>query len=249
MPSLLKVKSLAQIVICATNLKSYGTALHMYAADNDDKAPWYSSWLYSQETIDAGESSRICSRRCRWHYDGDKPDGSLWPYLESEDVHMCPTFRKLSRNAQCQSSSHSDSTPYNPSYSYTINVFIAGIDGQNPSAARTMKLSKVDRSSECFAFSEENTWTIAAGEREPDETAIYSTSILNDNGLWMNPDSASRNWAVDNFATYYNVNSSKRNEGYANVVFVDGRVSKVKGRSGYEAYSTYGKPYRGHKAP
>lgn len=251
MPSLQKVKSLAQTVVCATNLKSYGTALHMYGNDNKDRAPFMISWLYSQETIARGESSRLCDSECRWHYDVDTPDGSLWPYLETKKVHMCPTFDSFSRKATCASSSHSDSTPFNPMYSYSMNYFVgfdwaAGLQMGFSDAykqEKSLRLSKVDRPSECFAFTEENPW--AVGTREGEEK-VYSYNFLNDNALWMNANPSKPDSATDNLATYHNVNSSKKNEGSANVVYIDGRVSKVKGVPGRDAYLQFAKPYRGH---
>lgn len=252
-PALTKVKMQAQTLICATNLRNYGTALHSYASDNEDRAPFMISWLYSQETIERGEADRTCDRRCRWHYDGDEPDGSLWPYIESKDVHMCPTFANYARTATCPSSAHSDSTPYNPMYSYSMNYFL-GFDWASGLRSTftiayeeeySMKLSKVDSPSNCFAFSEENLW--AVGIREGEDPKVYSWNVLNDNTLWMNANPDFPDGATDNFATYHNVSLDKKNWGYANAVFVDGRVEKVKGVPGREAYLTFAKPYRGHE--
>lgn len=252
MPSLSKVKSLAQTIVCATNLRSYGIALHMYADDNGDRAPYWQTWLYSQETIDRGESERKCHRWCRWHYDVDTPDGSLWPYLEIKDVHMCPTLESFTKRGECPSSEHSDSTPYNPSYSYSMNRFV-GFDWAAMERLKsenlvkeqelTLKLTKIDLASECFVFSEENTWRIGP---EDGSEKVYSNAVLNDTGLWMHANKDNPNGAIDNFATYHNVNRSKRNEGYANALFVDGHVSKVKGLPGRDAYLKFAKPYRSH---
>jgi prepilin-type N-terminal cleavage/methylation domain-containing protein/prepilin-type processing-associated H-X9-DG protein len=260
LPALNKARENARTILCGSNLKNYGPALHMYAQENSDKTPYMTTWLYSQATIDKAESERRCNRYCRWHYDKDMPDGSLWPFLKDKNVHLCPTYRNYAVVAKCTYSGHSKATPFNPMYSFAMNYHL-GFDwatylrdqknskGVNIAVAQemSMKLSRVTRSAQCFAFGEENPWV--TGQRTGDAPKWYSKNVLNDNALWLNANPASEkiNDAIDNFATYHKVSSGKKNEGKANVVFVDGHVGNIKGMAGYNAYMEFGRPYAGHE--
>ena len=269
MPALGKVKDSAQTLICGTNLRSYGTALQAYAMDNSDKAPFMVSWLYSQKTIDKRSveyGDGTIPKECRWHEDTDAPDGSLWPYLSDEDVHMCPTFKRFAKRLGLDgcpnASEHSRVTRFSPYYSYSMNYFL-GFDWEtfitipkDLDAGEimfdkeiSMKLSRVTRSANCFAFSEENLWPISAEEWDGGHGGkTYSSVLLNDNALWVNANKTSEGQtkAIDNIATYHKTHRSRVNDGSANLVFVDGHVEAMRGRPGREAYETYGKPYGGH---
>jgi len=253
-PALSKVKRSAQTLICATNLKNYSPALNMYAGENDDRAPFMVSWLFSQNTI-ANASS--VTKGCMWHNDRDVPDGSLWPYLSNKDVHLCPVFKGYALRGGkegCPSASvHSMLTPFGPTYSYSMNWFL-GFDWESLSKVGdaemfnreiSMKLTRVASAGQCFAFSEENLWPIE--HREEDRDMYYSANVLNDNALWTNANKSKPNDATDNIATYHGVNDARKNEGTANTVFVDGHVEAMKGSAGREAYLKYGKPYPGHE--
>ncbi len=265
MPALGKVKDSAQALICGTNLRSYGAALQAYSLDNNDKAPFMVSWLYSQKTIDAGVAGAI-PKECRWHEDSDEPDGSLWPYLSDEDVHLCPTFKRyanrLGLDGCPNATEHSRATTFSPNYSYSMNWFV-GFDWNkyitmSPVSGKTngevmyenehsLKLSRVSRSANCFAFSEENLWTVSAEEWDEGHGGkTYSSVLLNDNALWLNANKDKLDEATDNIATYHKTHRSRVNNGSANLVFVDGHVEAMRGRPGREAYETYGKPYGGH---
>ncbi|MFA5292313.1 MAG: type II secretion system protein [Phycisphaerae bacterium] len=262
-PVLSAARGKAQTIVCASNLRNYGLALPMYAQDNSNKSPFMVSWLYSQATIQKGVTDRKCPKECRWHYDKDVPDGSLWPYLKNKNVNLCPTYRSYALVSKCGYSGHSKATPFNPIYSYAMNwhlgfdwvSYLGGqkvsVDGQLTSITwayeLTTKISIVNRPAQCFSFTEENPWV--TGQRIGDAPKWYSHVALNDNALWLNANAGSStfpNDATDNFATYHNVTGSRKNEGKANVAFVDGHVSTVKGLAGYDAYMEYGRPYSGH---
>jgi prepilin-type N-terminal cleavage/methylation domain-containing protein/prepilin-type processing-associated H-X9-DG protein len=255
-PSLNKAKMVAQTVICGTNLRSYGTALQTYAEENKGLAPFMVSWLYKQKTVADLQTNLGLSKGCVWHY--DKPDGSLWPYLSANDVHMCPVFgkyaKKMGKDECPNASTHSARTPYIPTYSYSMNWHLGFDWDMLPVVGNTvmfekeysMKIARVRNPAGCFAFSEENLWHIEHREMDRDNGKIYSWNVLNDNALWMNANKTKPDEATDNMATYHNVNVSRQNEGKANVVFVDGHVALKLGYAGREAYMNYAKPYPGH---
>jgi prepilin-type processing-associated H-X9-DG protein len=250
----------------------------MYADTNNDKAPFSFSWLYSMKTIFSTASAGAgpgpyaatsggirCPQGCRWHYDKDPPDGTLWPDLRNIKVHICPTFRSIAMSdRQCNNKGdgddppHDPTLPFNPTYSYSMNRWLGlycpplytaseAEQARLLSFEPSLRLSQVKRTVQCFAFSEENMWTI--DHRPGDGAKWYSTTPIGKNDLWLYANKNARNSAVANFATYHNVSGGKRNEGYANAVFVDGHVSTVKGLAGYDAYLEFGRPFNGHEIP
>jgi prepilin-type N-terminal cleavage/methylation domain-containing protein/prepilin-type processing-associated H-X9-DG protein len=265
MPVLNKARGQAQTVVCASNLKNYGPALVMYAGDNGDKTPYSFSWLYSKKTIDKREKSGECREVCRWHYDKDAPDGTLWPYLKNINVHMCPTFKNFAVAGGlniCPSKAlhptKKGAMPFKPRYSYSMNrwlgfdwmSFIADVQLSYRTEA-SIRLSQVTRASQCFAFSEENLWCINGGQDalnhplRKGDTEAYSNSALAKTDLWMY--ALDNGNVVANFATYHGVSAGKRDEGRANVLFVDGHVATIRGLAGRDAYLEYGRPFNGHE--
>lgn len=264
MPALAKVKEQGRAIVCASNIKNYGPALLMFAQDNSDKCPFSFSWFYTRQTINNGK----CAEACRWHDDSDPPDGLLWPYLKSIGVHMCPTFKSYAMAGGLNGCPNKDTRghsrlSFNPRYSYSMNrwlgfycpaVYIDAPVGSEKYKALfaqepSLKLSNVKRTSQCFAFSEQNTWAIA--HRKDDGAKYYAPHVLEWTDLWLyansDPDPAVVNMAYCNFATYHNVSAAQKNEGKANVLFVDGHVSRIRGLAGYAAYLEYGRPYYGHE--
>jgi prepilin-type N-terminal cleavage/methylation domain-containing protein/prepilin-type processing-associated H-X9-DG protein len=268
LPALSAARMRAQTIVCAYNLKGYGSALVMYADTNNDKAPFSFSWLYSWDTISKGVADKTCPEECRWHYDVDRPDGTLWPYMKSIKAHICPTFKSLAKSTTCWNSvNHPRSgrgggtMPYNPTYCYSMNRWLGFFCPEmykyapdSPQAQALFKrepslnLSKVNRASECLAFSEENMWTLEFREGDPPGVE-YAPVAIGKNDLWLyaNRSIEGKKMAQQNLATYHNVSPSKKNTGKANAVFVDGHVSLIRGLPGYDAYFEYGRPYRGHE--
>jgi prepilin-type processing-associated H-X9-DG protein len=248
LPALDKARQLASTTVCSANLKSYGHALQMYVQDNDNMTPFMVSWLYSQETL-SNTGRGGCPKGCRWHYNEAEPDGSLWTYLENKNVHMCPTFKKYADKMSCPNPRHSNSISYEPTYSYSMNYFL-GFDWSTGLKVGfekayeeeiSMNIARVTLASNCFAFSEENLWPIHTAYGNDRN---YSYNVLNDNTLWL---AAQEYNCCDNFATYHNVSSKNKNNGFANAVFVDGHVETLKGKTENKAYLKFARPYPGHE--
>jgi prepilin-type processing-associated H-X9-DG protein len=171
---------------------------------------------------------------------------------------MCPTFRKFSKRLGLEGcpnkAQHSRATTFSPNYSYSMNWFVGfdwwtylDIGNEIMNQEISMKLSKIKQTAECFAFSEENLWTIGADVWDGGRgTKTYNAVILNDNALWLNANKNKPDGATDNIATYHKTPGGDINAGLANLVFVDGHVETMQGRPGREAYETYGRPYPGH---
>ncbi len=58
----------------------------------------------------------------------DPVDGSLWPYMDDENSHMCSVFERyaksLGKDGVPCAGQHSLLTPFDPLYSYAMNWFV-----------------------------------------------------------------------------------------------------------------------------
>ncbi len=206
-PALGKAKKQARFLICKTNLKAYGQSGNMYLTENDDSFPDSYTWLHAD-----GAKSYIDP--CAWHDATYLADGSLWPYLEAEDVHMCPTFYMLSKRLGSDHPSHTASVAVDPQYSYSMNGYLGeGFFGE------VKKSAEVKHAAGVIFFSEENIWTISGLSGYP----------LNNNNLVIREDLT---W--NNIATYHKTNGTDLDSGVANVVFVDGHVDSASATNSFK---------------
>ena len=210
MPALQRVKRQARAIICRNNLKQYGLASNMYLGDWDGNFPYSFEWLYA----DGG-------RGCRWH-DASKnlnqnPDlaGGLWPYLKSQEIHLCPDFDVIARTIGTHQNC---SIPLDPQYGYVMNSYLNGDAwGSVPQQYRTTienikNESQVKNPSRVFFFTEENSWPVPELQSVP----------INDNNFRTTPGTGD-----DQFATFHDAPSQDWDHGYANASFVDSHVERV----------------------
>jgi prepilin-type N-terminal cleavage/methylation domain-containing protein len=203
MPALQRVKEQAREMTCRANLRQYGIAQSMYLDENDYHYPdpWLS--LMGDEYPYGGYP-----RYCRWHDPRYPPDGPFWPYLKNEKVHICPSFKTLSKNLGENHPGHDPSIPVIPQYSYSMNNYL------------DLKFSAITRSkNKVFFFAEENMW-LRPG----------CTNVLNDNALCGD----GRDW----FATFHTTASGDLDSGTSNAVFVDSHVEEVRSALGKDPDDT-----------
>ena len=220
LPALRKVKDQAYFVVCKTNLKSYGLAGTMYLGDNDSRFPDSYTWLH----LDGNARGLIDPDA--WHNAAYLADGTLWPYLKAEDVHLCPTFKRLAQSIGCQDPAHNASIPVDPQYSYSMNSYL----GKGRSFGVVTKATDVRNPDKILFFSEENVWPIEG----------LSSYVLNNNNLYLYP----VNGAIpargvtgtplyNNIATFHKTQGGDLNSGIANIAFVDGHVGIGHAENGY----------------
>jgi len=194
LPSLRRAQQMARDLKCKTNLHGYGQAGNMYTNDNNGAFPNSTDWLFQHGNGNKGL------------YDPKiQPDGSLWPYLSSQDIHMCPVFERMHSNIR---------------YSYVQNAFVGG-DGwshiNDPSLPKRIMIGQVfNRAGTCF-FTEENTWKISG----------LSTASRNDTNLRLFGYPGHFDYPLDCFATYHDPPGGDLNKGSANYVCVDGHVGVI----------------------
>jgi len=207
MPVLQKVKEQAREIACRANLRQYGIAQAVYLDDNEDSYP--DAWRSLTTRTIPGRP-----RFCRWHDEEYSPaknrgeQGPFWPYLDEAKVHLCPSFKNLSKYQGTRHEGHDPSIPVVPQYSYSMNAYLGSTGGA--SGGGVVNVGEVTRShAKVFFFAEENMWQ-RPGCRW----------VLNDNALC--PDG--RDW----FATFHGAPSADLDSGTCNVVFVDAHVEKVR---------------------
>src|SRR5207302_6236858 len=126
LPALNKARESARRTVCLSNLRTLSTAYIMYAQANRGR-------LCSSDTFPLTQD-RTC-----WVTDGNNLDslrnGTLWPYVKSEGVFLCPN----------------DLIHYVRTYS--INSFLNSYWPGYPEHART--LSQIRHPTETFLFCEE----------------------------------------------------------------------------------------------
>ncbi len=138
MPAFGQARELARNIKCATNLRGYGTALHMYTVDSDDVLPPSFDWLFMR----GGDATRGL-------FEPDvQPDGYLWPYLRHREIHMCPVFERVADEGY--------------RYSYVQNAFLHGdgFRGDYGYDFKVTKLTEISNPTETLAYTEENTWVV-----------------------------------------------------------------------------------------
>ena len=74
LPALAKARESGRAAVCASNVRQMGLASMTYSFDFAGKMPSFRDWL--------------CKRP------GDLSTGTLFPYLKSRDVYLCPTDRQ-----------------------------------------------------------------------------------------------------------------------------------------------------------
>ena len=160
-PSLRLAKEKAKNILCQNNLRQYGLSAEMYLNENDEVYPRAWNSLFDQWP----------SGSCQWHDEENfldsRPDlaGPLWPYLATQEVHLCPKFKQVGKTYGYKHPGHDPSIPINPQYSYSMNMFL----GPGYAERRTT----VKRPTNTFFFAEEGMWP----------TFGLNGYVLNDNAL------------------------------------------------------------------
>ncbi|AQT67844.1 PilD-dependent protein PddA [Anaerohalosphaera lusitana] len=226
LPALGKVKEMARMTVCKTNLKQYGLAMNMYLADYNQKFPnpmtaIYKSWIPP------------ATRNCQWHDRNTMPTvtpsnaGPLWSYLASADAHMCPTFKSIGKQYGADHFDHDEDIPIEPQYAYSQNAYLG------TTHLRSSNITRMN--SQVAVFVEESMWQMGQGGSKD-----ICSHVLNDTNFFARHPNDSFGQVGDSIGTYHNNSGlSSRMEvgsqgaiqtksgGVGNVVFADGHVDHV----------------------
>jgi len=230
MPGLQKAKQHAERLICKTNLHNYGIAGNVYLSDNDETFPdpWLS--LYDGKNGSQTLPGEI-QRYCRWHNaefaleSVPRFQGPFWSYLQSEEVNLCPVFRKVASKFGDRHPSHVASIPIDPQFGYSQNAYLG-----NDFFGGVLKMSGVSAPARTFYFAEENMWVM--NKSQPDYNGQrygenISGAVLNDTALLARTEPKNAADYDDAFATFHSPPGGDYNEGTGNAVMLDGSVESV----------------------
>jgi prepilin-type N-terminal cleavage/methylation domain-containing protein len=246
LPSLSKVRLVAEEMLCRNNLKQYGIAGFMYTDDNRSTFPGAWDSVYKEKDT-AG--AYVSDYYCLWHDKARNPaqaahqnrQGALWTYIGGAGkTHYCKTFARFAVEAPPHLN-HNAAIPVDPQFCYSMNAFL-GAD------TFVVRVQDVRGPSGVFFFSEENCW--------PND-AVYGYT-LNDNALCGAPEISPKlaAWTPgrnlkppykDAFGSYHKTTIGAMNDGMANAVFVDQHVELVDQKQTYYYSKPMEKPPIGVK--
>ncbi len=83
MPSLNKVKESARRVVCSTGLRQITFGILLYANDHEKTPSW--GWQFNEDNWTSPTDDQL---------EAFAKGGTVWPYIESEDVFLCPSTPK-----------------------------------------------------------------------------------------------------------------------------------------------------------
>ena len=235
MPALQRVKAQAQFVICGSNLKQWGISGTMYTTENDGYFPYAINCITN---VPAGYTTWYC----RWHDEEmsneNNPElaGALWPYLQLQNVAVCPTMKRLAKSmgknhyaTNAPGGTCPQLFPIKPQYTYAQNAFLGPTD-QTPNTEWTTeyiapKIGSVNRPADIFMYTEENMWII---QQSATFDYSWSADVLNDNGIF--PWWGSPSQLCDSAGSFHKTTwetEKKRNSGVADAVFADGHTATM----------------------
>lgn len=98
LPALGKARQAAQKIECENNHKQIITAVMMYCNDWQDWLP-RPNWAVNNATYkEPGWLYVPPENRMQWEWETHRA-GSLWPYLEHDDVYRCPSHKDIGRGS------------------------------------------------------------------------------------------------------------------------------------------------------
>lgn len=223
-PSLQLAKERAQFILCKVNLKAYGLALKLYVTENNDEYPtdcWNVMWAgdkgYSGNPWGLPDVSNDLD--CQWHDKRISPNnnpgfaGPLWQYMDADDAHMCPTFRKFARTLGKEHPGHNTNIPIDPQYAYSFNVFLGSRKPNSDDVWGVKKETEVINPANVLSWVEETIWLIPS----------WAGWTLNDTCFFSRHDDDTTQWG-DFIATYHGTSIARPDDGKGNAVFLDGHV-------------------------
>ena len=74
LPVLIKAREKSRAAVCANNLREIGLGSIQFSMDNNGLLPSFRDWLYKTN--------------------GDLKSGTLYPYIRTKDIYLCPTESK-----------------------------------------------------------------------------------------------------------------------------------------------------------
>ncbi len=171
LPALSGAREKGRGLVCLSNLRQLGLALHVYAGDYDDALPFNMGADGTRRTVQAGTYLNWVNNVMSWELDADNTNtflitaGGLGPYLNpAVDAFRCPSDRVLSPIQQGAGWNHRVRSVSMNAMLGNAGEFLNGsVNTNNPGYAQFFRLSQVLKPDEIFAFAEEHPDSINDG--------------------------------------------------------------------------------------
>lgn len=244
MPSLKIARERAMEILCENNIRQFGIGTNLYCNDYNGTFPNAEDWFFLN--LVRGQWTEPPDFDCVWHNALLIPNGLITHYLSSDEVRICPAFKRIAvRSSNCAKglSTHDPTVPIEPQFNYSQNVFLGPLDYLSD-RNNVLKITQVKSPSAVFVYAEENPYTIPF----PNDRPIYSTHTraassgtpINDCLLYvLAPQSADAEIAsagskyavepsfIDCLGSFHRARDADGLLGYSKAVFTDGHIQNV----------------------
>lgn len=226
LPALGKAKDLARQDVCKTNLSALFQAAVPYSADNARRTPSARGWVNDTK----GDTDPGNDDRGWWWFEIEEVRrGDLYSYMGgNENAYVCPTFLETRSWWTTDYSGHNYQTK-TPAFTYSLNEYVSGTTNRD-TGQREYTWQSISSKPGI-----KNVGTMT-GAQEPDKLAMFT----DENG-WVNTQYAAvpiNNGAmgvgryksaqlVDCIGSFHSANGRNYNDGYSNVMFMDGHAALV----------------------
>ena len=211
LPALGGAKEKGRAILCLSNLRQVGLALHLYAGDHDDELPFNMGADGIRRTVRDETYLNWVNNVMTWELDPDNTNkflltaGGLGPYLQhAPSVFRCPTdwtVSRVQRNAGWDYRVRSISM--NAMLGNAGEFLSGNVNTNNPGYQQFFRVSQVRKPEDIFAFVEEH------------------------------PDSINDGYFINRFSTYeWNDLPASYHGRVGNFSFVDGHAEAHRWRNG-----------------
>lgn len=185
-PTFSRTLQITEVTVCGSNLQKLSSGVNGYLSANQDHFPSSRDWI-----VPGGGRT--------WDQSGDHlRNGTLWPFVQSEGVYLCPTFATVCGASRAYRS-------------YSMNYNLGSYPTCPPAWSRQdmVRLVAVDDPAGIMVLSDENPW----------QTDGINRAEINDGFLLS--------WSqADSIGTYHLPPGGDLDYGVSAVVFVDGHVEQ-----------------------
>jgi prepilin-type processing-associated H-X9-DG protein/prepilin-type N-terminal cleavage/methylation domain-containing protein len=171
LPGLARAKGKGQAILCLSNLRQVGLALHIYAGDHEDALPYNMGTDETHKTVASRQYLNWVNDVMSWELDAENTNevlltiGGLGPYLPgAASVFKCPADRVLSEVQRAAGWEQRVRSISLNAMLGNAGEFLAGsVNTNNPEYRQFFRLDQIPDPSRIFAIVEEHPDSINDG--------------------------------------------------------------------------------------
>jgi prepilin-type N-terminal cleavage/methylation domain-containing protein/prepilin-type processing-associated H-X9-DG protein len=171
LPALARAKGKGQAILCLSNLRQLGLALHVYAGDHDDALPYNMGADGIQKTVAARQYLNWVNNVMSWELDPENTNevlltvGGIGPYFSgTSSIFKCPSDIVLSKvQKQAGWKERVRSVSMNAMLGFAGEFLAGSVNTNNPTYRQFFRMAEIPEPSRIFAFVEEHPDSINDG--------------------------------------------------------------------------------------